>query len=220
MVKAIIFDMDGLMFDTERLSNLAWTEVCREAGFPQVDMAFMMQCIGSNLRATREKFLRAFGEDFPFDELRARRVKYVEDYVAAHGLPVKPGLYELLSFIRERGLPVALATSTDEAKTRENLRNAGIEGAFDAMVCGDQVTRSKPEPDIFLRAAGLLGAAPETCLVLEDSLNGITAAYRAGMMPVMVPDLIAPTEAIEAMLFRKCETLSDVIPLLEGELSK
>ncbi len=220
MVKAVIFDMDGLMFDTERLSNLAWAETGQKTGHPEITEEFMNQFIGSNLRATRETFLRTFGEDFPFDELRAMRVKFVEDYVAEHGLPVKPGLYELIDFIKKQRLPMALATSTAEAKTRENLKMAGIEDVFDVMVCGDQVARSKPEPDIFLRAAELLGAAPEACLVLEDSLNGITAAYRAGMMPVMVPDLIPPTTEIEAMLFHKCNTLSDVIPLLERELSK
>lgn len=207
--------MDGLMFDTERLVNAAWRQVGRELGLELLDG--MPDLMGVNANQAREIFKARFGPDFDYDGARRRRTVLVREMVERDGLPVKPGLYDLLQALDRLHLPAAVATSSDREMAEWYLELAGVRGAFAAVVCGDMVERGKPDPQIFQLAAGLLGSRPEETVVLEDSFHGIRAAAAGGFLPYMVPDLRQPTEEICALLQGKLDTLADLIPLLEED---
>lgn len=213
-LSAVIFDMDGLMFDTERLVLDAWKEVGRNAGFDMTDEVILAS-VGCNERDTEIIMKLHLGEDFPFAELRKQRVKYVQDYVKTNGMPVKEGLFKLLDFLNASGIKTAVATSTERVSAEEHINSCNILERFDYIVCGDEVDRGKPEPDIFLLAAKKLGCRPEECIVLEDSENGIKGAYKAGMMAIMIPDLITPKDEIKLLTHQIFDSLYHVIEYIE-----
>ena len=214
-VSGVIFDMDGLMFDTERLVNAAWRQMGRELGLELLDG--MPDIMGVNANQAREIFKARFGPDFDYDAARRRRTVLVREMIQRDGLPVKPGLYDLLKALDRHRLPAAVATSSDREMAEWYLELAGVRDAFAAVVCGDMVERSKPDPQIFQLTAGLLGSRPEETVVLEDSFHGIRAAAAGGFLPYMVPDLRQPTPEISALLRGKLDTLADLIPLLEED---
>lgn len=216
-IDAVIFDMDGLMLDTERLSKEFQRQASEERGIPYQNLTPLI--IGRNAAMVRQIHMERYGPDYPFDEIRARARELWDQYLSDHPVPVKPGLFPLLQWLRERGIPRGVASSTSAASARPLLEKGGIAPYLDTMVFGDMVTRSKPEPDIFLEAARRLSAEPENCVVIEDSPNGILAAHRAGMRPIMVPDLIEPDEALSKLLFGRLERLDQVITLLETAVS-
>ncbi len=195
--KAVLFDMDGVIFDSERAVLAVWRELAAEQDLPGIGEVFL-QCVGTNKRRTEEILLAAYpGLDFPaFDGEVRRRFRARYD---GGRLPVKPGTEQILRALRERSVPLALASSTDSAVVRRELEEAGLLGYFDAVIGGDQVHVSKPNPEIFLLAARALGTAPENCFVIEDSFNGIRAARAAGMHGVMVPDLLPPDGEMERL---------------------
>jgi len=135
-------------------------------------------------------------------------------------VPVKDGLLALLDFLDGAGIPKAVATSTERTRALRLLELAGVLNRFDAVVCGDEVARGKPCPDIFLTAAARLGCDPSTCMVLEDSESGLRAAHQAGMLPVLIPDLKMPSAEVRALTFRTFQSLSGVAQFLEGALLK
>ena len=214
MVKGVLFDMDGLMFDTERMSLEAWRFAGRQLGFAPRD-EFLLALRGSMGDEARAKLQREFGPGFDYDRTRQVRLTYADSWIEQHGMPVKPGLLPLLEELKARGIPAALATSTTRPTAWGYLTRAGVKDYFAASVCGGEVERPKPNPDVFLKAAGLLGLDPGTCMVLEDSPNGIAAAHAAGCIPVMVPDLTQPDPALRALCARVVPSLDQVIPLLE-----
>ncbi len=195
--KAVLFDMDGVIFDSERAVLAVWRELAAEQDLPGIGEVFL-RCVGTNKRRTEEILLAAYpGLDFPaFDGEVRRRFRARYD---GGRLPVKPGTEQILRALRERSVPLALASSTDSAVVRRELEEAGLLGYFDAVIGGDQVHVSKPNPEIFLLAARALGTAPENCFVIEDSFNGIRAARAAGMHGVMVPDLLPPDGEMERL---------------------
>ena len=158
-----------------------------------------------------------FGPNFDYDAFRGAVSGYMKKSLDEDGMPVKRGLPELLDYLKENRYQTAVASSSSRATVEDYLRRAGMEKTFSALVCGDMITRGKPEPDIFLKAAEELGAAPEDCLILEDSSNGIRAAHAAGMRVIMVPDLIEPTADLRAMTSKVCGSLHDIIPFLEDD---
>lgn len=207
---AVIFDMDGLMFDTERLALDAWKAVGRAAGFDMADEV-VLASVGRNEKDTEIIMKQYFGEAFPYAELRIQRVKHVRDYVEANGMPVKPGLLKLLDFLKQKGIKAAVATSTERVNAEALIRACNILDSFQHIVCGDEVERGKPEPDIFLLAAQRLGCRPEECFVLEDSENGIKGAHKAGMKPIMIPDLITPKDELKQLTHQIFDSLEQVI---------
>jgi len=213
MVQAVIFDMDGLMLDTERRSKEFQRRASEERGIPYQNLT--ARIIGRNTVEVRRIHQEAYGPDYPFDEIRARAREMWDEYLRDHPVPVKPGLFPLLDYLEKRNIPAAVATSTSRASALPMLEKAGIAPRLSAMVFGDMVERSKPEPDIFLTAARLLGAEPERTMVLEDSPNGILAAHRAGMLPVMIPDMLQPDEKLMKILYSRLERLDQVINLLD-----
>ena len=211
---AVIFDMDGLMFDTERLNLEGWQAVGRDHGLA-ITYALAMQAVGKGPENTRRVFEAQVGPLPQFYELREQRIEYARRFIETHGMPLKRGLQELLAFLKENNFLTALATATPRALAGYYLEKADLIDYFDQIIFGDMVENPKPAPDIYLQACARLGVAPKECLTLEDSPVGIRAAFLAGTNPVMIPDLILPDETLSAMLFAKVDSLHDVIPLLK-----
>ena len=199
--KAIIFDMDGLMLDTERLALKAWQLAGVDFGFPISDDIFISM-VGRNRRDSDCTLVEIFGSDFPIGAVRDRYRAYLDGWIDEDKLSVKSGLLELLSFLDKISMPKAVATSTEYERAVHKLSLTNLLEHFSIVIAGDQVQRGKPAPDIFLAAAAQLGVLPENCLVLEDSDAGIQAAYEAGMTPVMIPDMKPPSEKSLAFAHR------------------
>ncbi|MCI2049257.1 MAG: HAD family phosphatase [Lachnospiraceae bacterium] len=218
MGRAIIFDMDGVLFDTEAFGLKAWEAAGREYGIEGLAEA-SMSCIGTNAARTKEIITGIYGKNMPYDAVRAFKKKYTLDYFRAHGMPVKPGVKELLAWLRDVGWKAGLSTSTSRATVEEELEIAGLTPYFDTIVCGDELKKSKPDPLIFLLCGEKMHCEPADTPVIEDSYNGVRAAYRAGMQPVMVPDLVAPDAEMRELCRYICAGLGEVQTLLaEGKL--
>lgn len=214
-MKAVVFDMDGVLFDTERLCMDGWNAIAAEQGITGMEEV-SLQCIGRNATDTRELVLKNMGEDFPYDKFCIRVSEWFWEEIAAKGLPVKPGVYELLKYLQEQGFAIGLASSSKWETVEDHLKEAGILEYFAAIVTGDMVKHSKPEPEIFLLACEKLGVEPRDAYAIEDSPNGIRSAYRAGMKPVMVPDLIAPDAEMQEKCFMICPDLMTFCEYLES----
>ena len=188
---AVLFDMDGVIFDSERMLRDCWIAIAGREGLEGMEEVYGL-CIGVNQRASDEILRRAYGEAFPVEHFKQQAVGLFHERIGSEGLPVKPGAREILGALKERAVPLALASSTDQGPVRRELSEAGLLEFFDVLVTGDMVKNSKPHPEIFLTAAELLGVKPGDCFVIEDSYNGVRAAAAAGMRPIMVPDLLEP----------------------------
>lgn len=204
--RAIIFDMDGLMLDTERMAHRLWTAVATELGFDLHDELFL-QLVGRTRADTDGILERELGPSFPLEVFRATCTERWLDEIGRTGIARKTGLLELLDAIDGTDVRTAVATSTRRVGADRSLSAAGIAGRFHCLVTGDEVRRGKPAPDIFLLAAERLEVEPRDCVVLEDSLYGIRAAHAAGMIPVMVPDLVPPTADVRAIAHRVVDSL-------------
>lgn len=212
-IEAVLFDMDGLMLDTERLTMKAFDWAGEQLGYQPLGY-MVMKTLGMNGASCIKIFADEFPDGPTFDEVRLKSKEFFNQYLEENGVPIKPGLFELLKWLKEHGYKMAVGTSTRESSARSELELAGVLPYFDEMVCGDMVAAGKPAPDIFLEAARRLGVPPARCLVLEDSPNGIRAAYAAGMQPVVIPDLQEPDEEILGKAIRRLESLFDVPALL------
>lgn len=215
MIKAAIFDMDGLMFDTERVGRDAWLQVGEQLGFPNLDEV-NNRCLGCNQAYCREIFAEEFGDKLTLDEVIAAAKPIQQQYYAEHGMPCKEGLRELLPYLKAHGIKIAMATSSNREVAEQNLEMAGLRGYFDALICGDMVKKSKPDPDIYLTAACVLEVKPEECIGLEDSRNGIKSVAAAGMHGLLIPDLIPPDAEMLASAEAVLPNLREVITWLEG----
>ena len=193
---AVILDMDGLMFDTEALYRDAVIAAAAD-GVHDVPLPFYLSTIGMSLDATRTAFRERCGSEFDFELFWARASQFRE--LTRLQLCLKAGLVELLDFLDDAKLPRAIATSSAHEDVRHNLALHGLLDRFGTVVARGDYVRGKPHPDPFLTAAGRLGVAPELCLALEDSPHGVRSASTAGMMTIMVPDLLPPTPKLEAL---------------------
>lgn len=217
-IKAVIFDMDGLMIDSERIVKRSWSIVGKRMGYGDLGED-IYQTMGLNVVRREAYFKGKYGEDFPFAEfLEDYRREYYE-YVSEHGIDAKAGLYELLETLKNLKIPMAVATSTAKTSAMKNLEAKNIVSYFDAFICGDMVSDAKPSPEIYLKACEMLGVNPKTAIALEDSLNGIKSAYAAGMIPIMVPDLIKDTSEVDELLFAKKMNLNEVAELIISHVS-
>ncbi len=216
MIKGVVFDMDGLMFDSERLINMGWHYACEQAGFSISDDV-ILKTLGIDLENTKRVFLEELGSDLDYDSLDRVRVEFMKQYLEEKGVPYKPGLFELLDYLKANGYKMTVATSTAGDQAAHLLEKAGVLSYFGKIVCGDDIVHGKPEPDIYLQACRNIGFLPEECMALEDSPMGILAAYRAGMRPVMIPDLIRPEKPTKKLLYALLNDLTEVIELLKKE---
>jgi HAD superfamily hydrolase (TIGR01509 family) len=180
-IGAVIFDVDGLMLDTEPLYKVAWQAAAAELGHRLNDRSYA-RLVGRPTADCEQELMRQFGPAFPLDRFRRRWPALWQAEVAAHGIQQKPGLLEFLTFLDAQWLPVAVATSSEADYATFSLRHAGLEGRFSVVVTGDEVPRGKPAPDIYLETARRLQVAPGACVAVEDSEAGILAASRAGMV--------------------------------------
>jgi len=192
-VEAVLFDMDGLMLDTERLSQSTWQRAMRDWGYDLTDDVYLT-VVGRTATSTWQVFREAFGQDLPLEEIFARRQVYHDEITQREGIALQPGVKELLDWLDTTPWKRAVASSTRRPIVLKRLGMAGVIDRFTTIVGGDEVEHGKPAPDIFLLAAERLGIAPEHCVVLEDSDAGIQAAHTAGMLPLMVPDMKPPSE--------------------------
>ncbi|MCX7942288.1 MAG: HAD family phosphatase [Dictyoglomaceae bacterium] len=213
-ISLVIFDMDGLMFHTEKLGLISWKKGGEALGYNLTD-EIILETIGVNIVETERIHRKYFGEDYPFEEIKRIRMDYAKNYIEKYGVPVKEGLYELLNLLEEKGLLKAVATSTERERTEYLLLKAGIKEKFNLIVCGDEITRSKPDPEIFLYTAKKLNCKPSECLVLEDSEKGILSAKRAGMIPILIPDLKRPSPEIVKLSYKVFNSLLEVKDYIE-----
>ena len=213
-IKAVIFDMDGVITDTEKLLVKYWCQAANEMGFPMTyEQALSLRSLAARYAEPYLKEL--FGEKFSYRKVRSRRKELMEEDIERNGIRIKPGLSELMAYLKEHGYKTAIATATDFDRAVEYLEKAGIYGSFDRLCCGPMVEHGKPEPDIYLYTAQKLGVEPHQCVALEDSPNGIISAHKAGMYTVMIPDLTQPDKELLKLIYRKCDDLLEVIGVLE-----
>ena len=207
--KAVIFDMDGVIFDSERLYLQCCMEAGEKFGMENVEET-CLSCIGRNTEKTLAIFSKRYGEKVSIDEFWLDATGRFSEKAQGGLLPVKKGARELLVFLKNKNVPVALASSTKYEKVHNELTAADLIQYFDVIVGGDMVTKSKPEPDIFLHAADLLGFAAKDCMIIEDSFNGVKAASASGAFVIMVPDLVQPTDEISKLTNSILPSLIDV----------
>ncbi|WP_273323729.1 HAD family hydrolase [Vallitalea guaymasensis] len=209
MIEGIIFDMDGLMLDTESIALESWERAGKDFGYV-ISRDLMMKAVGRTLVDTRKLLVKNLGDDFPFEEVRKVRIDYTKEFMSLNGVPMKEGLIEFLEYCRTMEIPTAVATSTNRSDAIELLEKVDIVGYFNTIVCGDEIEKGKPEPDIFLMASKKLGVKPERCIVLEDSETGILAATRANMIPIWIPDIIAESDIARENARYICDSLNEV----------
>lgn len=218
MIKAVVFDMDGLMFDTEKIGIRTWNTLSEELGYPKLHN-LIYTCFGTNHNFKRKYFAEVLGEDFPYDEFCKREVEITGATLKEEGVPHKTGLVELLEYLKKNNIKRAVATSTPQHPAIEHIKDAGVFNYFDAIITGDMTEKGKPHPDIYLKACKTLGVEPCDAMGLEDSYNGVRSIYSAGMKAVMIPDMVEPDDEMCEKCFSIKDSLTDVISLIE-EINK
>ena len=215
-IRGILFDMDGLVLDSEVLYTRFWREAAAALGYPMtVQQSLGMRSLGKNLGQPYLESL--FGPDVDYTTMRNKRIELMNIYVEQHGIPTKPGIFELLDYMEENGIAAAITSSSPMDSIRRHLEAVGLLHRFRKLCSGHNVPNTKPAPDIYLLGAQELELQPEECLALEDSPTGILSAYRAGCLPVMIPDLDQPGEETQKLLFAKADSLSDIIDILKAQ---
>lgn len=197
-MQCVVFDMDGVLFDSEALVLHSWEQTAEIHGIPDV-REVCLRCLGTNAEKSRQLFLEKYGADFPYDTYKTEMSARYWENVGEGKLALKPGVREILDALRQHGWKTAIASSTRTAVVREEMQHFGLEQMFHEIIGGDMVRRSKPDPEIYLTACRALDADPAETYAVEDSYNGIRAAAAAGMRPVMIPDLLPPTPEIERL---------------------
>lgn len=195
---AVVFDMDGVIFDTERLVLKAWQVVADRYSIANIDKAHLA-CLGMNQNAACNKFKEIYGDDFPYDDYKKETRELFFGPLYGEHLPIKTGVIELLDYLKENGKKIALASSTRKSIVEKELSDAGLIDYFDSLICGDMVINSKPDPEIFVKACEALDVSVDMAYAIEDSYNGIKSAYYGGLIPVMIPDMLEPIEEITSL---------------------
>ncbi len=214
--KAVLFDLDGTLIDTEKYYRRFWPQSLAHFGYEMSDeRALSMRSLGRPFAPARLK--EWYGEDFDYDTIRAYRKGLVEEAVREEGITVKPGARELLTFLKEEGIIRAVTTATDVERTTRFLGSVGLAEYFDRFCSAADVPEGKPSPDVYLTACGQLGVEPSEALAVEDAPNGILSAHRAGCKVIFVPDQTKEEPTVEPLCYAKVETLADIIPILRGE---
>ncbi|WP_427160825.1 HAD family hydrolase [Aliinostoc sp. HNIBRCY26] len=216
-IRAAIFDMDGLLFDTESIARWAWKQALASHGYLMSD-DFYFEFVGRDL-SWREKILKQrYGGSFPFESVTAQRIEIGDRRELQEGLPLKAGVLDLLRWLNNSGIVIALATGTSRHRTIRRLTNAGILPYFTTIVTSEDVAQGKPAPDIYLETSRRINIAPVECLVFEDSCVGIEAAFSAGMYPIMIPDIEKPSPEIKCLAYQVLDSLEQVCEFLEQGL--
>ena len=214
-VAGVLFDMDGVVIDTEKLYTRFWMEAARALGHPMtLEQALQMRSLGRG--PSQEKLDSFFGPGVvDYMTLRAVRIERMEAFIAAHGVEEKPGIRALLALLKEKNIPCAITSSSSVPLIRRHLGNLGLLDGFTALCSGKDVPHGKPAPDIYLAGAAAIGVAPEHCLAIEDSPAGLEAAWRAGCMGIFVPDQDQPDELTQSRCFAVADSLFDVMEVVK-----
>ena len=208
-IKAVLFDMDGVIFDTEREYLKEWEAIFKKYGY-KMKKEIYISVMGRGRKKVKEIFKEKFGEDLPIDKMYIEKDKMLKKAVENNKVPLKEGALELLEFLKENGYKIALATSAKRERVKIQVRHAKIENIFDAIVCSEDITNSKPDPEIFLKAAEKVCVNPENCIVIEDSEAGIKAAFNAKMMGFHVEDLKKADESILKYSYKNFKNLIEI----------
>lgn len=215
MIKGVISDMDGVMLDSEKLYVRFWCEAAQSHGYPmKKEHALGIRSMARPFAI--QKLQGWFGEDFDYDKVRDTRVKIMDEYISAHGIEAKRGAKTLLQWLKANNIKTALATATAVDRATLYLDKVGLFEYFDVIASARMVAHGKPEPDIYLYAAGQLGLDPKDCLALEDSQNGVRSAAAAGCKTVLVPDLDNPENELKDLLFATAKNLENVIDIIKN----
>lgn len=219
MIDGFVFDMDGVLFDTERLCKRCSRIVAESYGIVDLIDEIYQKSIGLNRASDKKLYEEMIGKDFPYDEYRESCSEYVRKVIAEEGMPVKPGAYMLLEYLKTNRYKVALATSTSKKSTMSHLSVAKMTEYFDVIITGDMVTNGKPDPEIYLKACEKLNIKPQNAVAIEDSPNGLKSATAAGLKTIMVEDMIPYSVDLKPFVSMNLKSLTDVLELLsKGEI--
>ena len=213
-IAAVVFDMDGVIFDSENLCLKCWREIAAKYDLGDITDEFM-KCTGTTKELTKQIMTDFLGDEDLYDKFASEASLLFHMYEDRDGLPVKKGVNNLLEALKERKIRAALASSTRLAVVEAELKTAGFYDYFEVVIGGDMVKNSKPDPEIYLTACNRLGLEPGMCAAVEDSYNGIRSAYAAGMKTVMVPDLLPATDEMREKSIIIAEDLDELVPLFE-----
>lgn len=211
--------MDGLLLDTERIARSTFMEACREFHF-EPDLEIYHQCIGTTYDRAVAILTNGYGKDFPFDAVSKLWEKKFDEETLDNPVPLKNGALSLLRFLEQRRIIKAVVTSTAQSQAVRRLANAGILDFFGFVLGGDQISKGKPDPEIYLTAAQKLGEDPSMCLVLEDSDNGVKSAILAGCRVMQVPDLNEPSTEVKALGHEIVKSLVEIEELIRKFFEK
>ena len=212
-IGAVLFDLDGTVTDTEKYYYKAWPKSLEHFGYETwEDMALELRSLGKPYAV--QKFREWYGEDFDYEGVRTYRRELVKKYMDEYGINLKPGVTEVLAGLRKKDIYTALVTANEYARTEKLLKKCGLDGRFDKVICADMVDRGKPAPDIYAYACETLGIEPQKTLAVEDSPNGIYSAYEAGCNVVMVPDLSQPDDELNNILYKKADSLIEILDMV------
>lgn len=216
MIKALLFDMDGLLLDSERVVQESWNAAGEALGYGKVG-EHIYNTLGMNAAGRKEYFNNVFGTGFPYEEFQKLSRKAFFNVADQEGIPLKPGAKELIFYAKQMGYKVGLVTSSRKEYAVDVLKKAGIFSCFDGCIFGDMVSKSKPDPEIYEKGCKMLGEEPEWCIAFEDAPAGVIAASTAGIDVIMVPDLVQPDDAIRMRTWKVLDSLDEAIGLLRME---
>ncbi len=213
-VKGVIFDLDGLILDTEKLYQKFWKEASMKCGYKMSEETVLkLRSLDSGL--AREMLKETFGKDYSYEKVKQVRAALMAEYVEQHGIEAKPGVRELSDHLKANGLKTAIATATNYERATCHLKLAGVRDCFEDIICACELEHGKPFPDVYLYACKKLGLKPEECIALEDSPNGVRSAHAAGCRVICVPDHRDVEDEVKPLIAASAESLADVIGIIE-----
>ncbi|MBT3362654.1 MAG: HAD family phosphatase [Chloroflexi bacterium] len=215
--QAIVFDMDGLLLDSETIALATFVEACKECGYDLHDMEPYYKCIGTNWPKATQTLISGYGKDFPFDAISEVWGKKYHDETLTKPVPVKEGALQLLDYLEREGMRKVVVTSSRKENSVIKLTNAGLLNYFEFILGGNQIENGKPHPEMYLTAAEMLNVKPDKCLAIEDSDNGVLSAYNAGMTVIQVPDINQPSDKVKALGHTIMSSLTDIERLLKQD---
>lgn len=218
MIDGVIFDMDGILFDTEKLINECFAEVGVEYRIDNMDY-IIESCVGLTTSETKKFCKKILGEDFPVEEMFGKIRNHMEIKLAEGGMPVKPGVYLMLEYLKANRYVIALASSSSRKSVMHHIEEANMTEYFSVIIAGDEVERGKPEPDIYLKALEKMNLRKDAVIAFEDSPNGLKSATAAGIKAIMIPDQIPYSEDLESYVFERFNSMTDALEALKkGEI--
>ena len=215
MIKAIIFDMDGLMLDSERVTFECYQERLKDMNLT-MDEEFYKTLLGKPIKGIYQRFYDVYGNDFPIQNVIQDVHQLMAERFETEGVPVKKGLVELLHYLKDNNYKTIVATSSNRDRVDKILAQAKITEFFDDSICGDEVTKGKPNPEVFLKSCQKLGVNVDEAIVLEDSEAGIQASYDANIKVICIPDMKYPEKQYEEKTFKILKDLTEVTAYLKS----